>query len=92
MKLKEWGLMRHKPRKTATTHEDNDPMETDIRENGRARSNSSVTAENMSIEPASVELAPQVACEKEGGWEVVPAAELAVAEPTFMGMLHRAPT
>jgi hypothetical protein len=91
MKLKEWGLMRHKPRKMATNGNDNDQMEIETVENERGRRNSSATVESMSVEPISVEPAPQLACEKQGGWEIVPDAELAGAEPTFMGMLHRAP-
>jgi hypothetical protein len=83
--------MRHKPRQTATNRNDNDQMEVETVENKRGRRNSSATVESMSVEPVSVEPAPQLACEKQGGWAIVPNTELAVAEPTFMGLLHQAP-
>lgn len=82
MKLKEWGLMRHKGRKVRP---------------GRNRGNSSgyddeqprtpsATAEPIVIHSESLEH-----CTKAGGWQVVSNGELSNAEPTFMGMLSQTP-
>ena len=81
MKLKEWGFMRHKPRRTAPKrNDDHDEEEQDERD-------SSATVEPMSVEPT-----PTALCQKQGGWQVLSDTELAEAEPTFMGLLHQAPT
>ncbi|KZM21269.1 uncharacterized protein EKO05_0011536 [Ascochyta rabiei] len=83
MKLKEWGLMRHKghrarpDRPRARSH----GLELDDEE----QRSSSATAEPMSIEPESLEHR-----KKTGGWQVVPRDELTAAEPTFMGLLSQA--
>lgn len=79
MKLKEWGLMRHRsrraPRATNSGREQDD-------DEPRA---SSATVEPMSVEPESLEHRT-----KTGGWQIVNSSELATAEPTFMGLLSQA--
>jgi hypothetical protein len=51
-----------------------------------------VSGASMSIEPATVNATSLEVCEKRGGWQVNPDVDLTVAEPTFMGLLHRMPT
>ncbi|KAE8830850.1 hypothetical protein PTNB85_07437 [Pyrenophora teres f. teres] len=84
MKLKEWGLMRHKPRKTHRR----------AKHSGRHRSKqsnhgdgeSSDTVGSMSVEPQARE-----DCEKTGEWQtivnLVDDSIGAVAEPIYMGLL-----
>jgi hypothetical protein len=106
MKLKEWGFMRHKPRKVSTKRTDGAERSQSVSQRGdeeeRSERDSSTTAELMPIDLASIE--PSLVessypkskhpghCTERGGWEIVPDAELAHAEPSFMGMLHQAPT
>jgi hypothetical protein len=91
MKLKEWGLMRHKPRKTAKRCSDNNTTDmSGIEEDDRDERDSSAT-----VEPVSLEQTPSASCEKEvgwkAGWKFVPDAELMDTEPTFMGLLRHTP-
>jgi hypothetical protein len=106
MKLKEWGFMRHKPRKASARRTDGAERSPSVSQRGdeeeRSEWDSSTTAEPMSIDLVSME--PLLVkssypkskhaehCTERGGWEVVSDAELAHAEPSFMGMLHQAPT
>jgi hypothetical protein len=90
MKLKEWGLMRHKPRRTT-------------KERREVRSVSICSAENnescdydssATPEPMSVDVTSREHCTKIGGWQVVAdlptmVAAGTVAEPTFMGLLSQ---
>ncbi|KAJ4343708.1 hypothetical protein N0V95_006538 [Ascochyta clinopodiicola] len=87
MKLKEWGLMRHKAHRAR-------PGRPRARSYGRElddeeHRSSSATAEPMSVEPMSVEPESLEHRTKTGGWQVVPRDELAIAEPTFMGLLSQ---
>lgn len=82
MKLKEWGIMRHKGRKTRLN-----PRKASSSGHGdsvQERRALSGTAEPTSIEPESLEHR-----EKTGIWQTVESAELANAEPTFMGLLNQ---
>ncbi|KAJ8116489.1 hypothetical protein OPT61_g2092 [Boeremia exigua] len=86
MKLKEWGLTRHKGRgrkarldRSGTNNSGNEPED----DEPRARS---ATAEPMSVDPGSLEHHT-----KSGGWQVVSSGELTNAQPTFMGMLSQTP-
>jgi hypothetical protein len=82
MKLKEWGFMRHKPRRAAANRDASGEAAENDRDNAHdTRQDSSAT-----IVPS-----PPAACEKRGGWQVLPDTQLVEAEPTFMGMLHQAP-
>jgi hypothetical protein len=82
MKLKEWGLMRHKGRRARAEREAT--SRSTRGEDDRERRASSGTAEPMSVESESLEHRT-----KTGGWQVVGPSELANAEPTFMGMLSQ---
>jgi hypothetical protein len=85
MKLKDWGFMRHKPRRPAASRDrDVGPDEPQVEEEALQDIDSSATVEPMIVDP------PQT--HKEGGQQIVPDAELAEAEPTFMGMLHQTST
>lgn len=79
----EWGFMRHKPRKSAAARRAS-------RDTSQATGDEGEQAERDSS--ATVEPIPPAVCEKQGSWDVVPQADLAEAEPTFMGLLHQAPT
>ncbi|KAH7076242.1 hypothetical protein FB567DRAFT_452537 [Paraphoma chrysanthemicola] len=89
MKLKEWGLMRHKARgKTGMSRSMGE-------DNSRSRDSTEEQDERQSsatVEPMSVVPTPVAFSEKQGGWQVVPEPQLAEAEPTFMGMLHQTPS
>ncbi|KAH7063866.1 hypothetical protein BKA63DRAFT_183826 [Paraphoma chrysanthemicola] len=89
MKLKEWGLMRHKARgKTGTSRSMG-------KDDSRSRDSTEEQDERQSsatVEPISVAPTPVAFSEKQGGWQVVPEPQLAEAEPTFMGMLHQTPS
>jgi hypothetical protein len=105
MKLKEWGFMRHKPRKSSAKRMNGEERSLSVSQCGdeedQSERDASTTVEPMSVDLASIE--PSLAessfptdtrsehCTERGGWEVVPNAELAHAEPSFMGMLHQAP-
>lgn len=81
MKLKEWGLMRHKGRKVQNEINRADSIE---QEPGDVQSKtSSATA---SVDPDSLEHRTRT-----GGWQVVSSRELEDSQPTFMGMLSQAP-
>jgi hypothetical protein len=85
MKLKEWGFMRHKPRKTAAERSISREAS---REDERDERDSSAT-----VGPeAPVESEPPTAPQSLDRWQLLPDAEMAQAEPTFMGLLQRAPT
>jgi hypothetical protein len=99
MKLKEWGLMRHKPRKTSAKRDGENvqsatPPQRDEDEQGER--DSSAAVESMEVDLDSVQPALEVTfpvdsstsepCAKPGGWQVVSDPN---AEPSFMGMLHR---
>ena len=82
MKLKEWGLMRHRGRKARVDRSQTGRSGHErIGEEPRA---TSATAEPMSTEPESLKHRT-----KTGGWQVVSSSELASAEPTFMGLLNQ---
>jgi hypothetical protein len=86
MKLKEWGFMRHKPRRTGATREGGRDSRQSSEDTEQDERESSATVEAMTIDPT-----PTALCEKRGGWQVVPEPDLVEAEPTFMGMLHQTP-
>jgi hypothetical protein len=93
MKLKEWGFMRHKPRKMNTKRNNSEATSRSSREQeDEDERDSSTTIERMSIEPLSIEPPSVESCAKRGGWQIVPEADLMNAEPTFMGLLHQAPS
>jgi hypothetical protein len=97
MKLKEWGFMRHKPRKASGKRTNRDERSLSVSQRGdedeRSERDSSTTVEPMSIGLPSIEpLLVDSSIPKSTRWQVLPDAELAHAEPSFMGMLHRAPT
>ncbi|KAJ4363408.1 hypothetical protein N0V83_009701 [Neocucurbitaria cava] len=79
MKLKDWGFMRHKPRRTTKDRNKTSDTNTTAREDDEQRERDS----SGTIEPMSA-----TACEKQGGWQVVANADVE-AEPTFMGLLSR---
>jgi hypothetical protein len=90
MKLKDWGFMRHKPRKHAASRDkDEKPDESQVEEEAMQDRHSSATVQPMSAEPMSAD--PSQA-EQQSGWRIVSDVESVEAEPTFMGMLHQAPT
>jgi hypothetical protein len=103
MKLKEWGFMRHKPRNTASRREVGQSKSATLSqpdETEQSERDSSATVEPMSVdfasvgtsvpEPVAVDAQPTEPQKKRGGWQVV--ADVAHAEPTFMGLLHQTPT
>lgn len=76
MKLKEWGLMRHKPRKTA----------------GQRTTSREASCDDPRIQrDSSATVGPELQSnvEKPKRWRLLPEADLAQAEPTFMGLLRR---
>jgi hypothetical protein len=97
MKLKEWGFMRHKPRRESGKFPNRDENDLSVSQRGdeedRSERDSSTTVEPMSIDLPSIEpLLVESSLRKSTRWQILPDAELAHAEPSFMGMLHRAPT
>jgi hypothetical protein len=92
MRLKEWGIMRHKPRRaTKKRHEVKLPSDQSSDSNTGRGNTPSESAEPMSIDSGSREH-----CTKTGGWQVVASlptlvADTAgtVAEPTFLGLLNQ---
>jgi hypothetical protein len=100
MKLKEWGFIRHKPRRSTirrgnskeARYSSSDEDEYDNRD--MSGTVEPMPVESIPDEPMSVEraeLTPPEVSHKRGGWKVVAEADLAVAEPTFMGLLHHLP-
>ena len=84
MRLKEWGLMRHKGRKRTTDRtETRERSGSSREESAQCDQDSSATAEAMSIDTICSD-----PCKDNRGWQVVDNAD-AVAEPTFMGLLSR---
>ena len=92
MKLKEWGIMRHKPRRTTKQRrEARLPSEQSPDEHAQRDDESSESAEPISIEPT-----PREDCTRTGGWQVVASLPTliadeagTVAEPTFLGLLNQ---
>ncbi|KAL1655788.1 hypothetical protein SLS61_001812 [Didymella pomorum] len=82
MKLKEWGLMRHKGRRARPGH----TRATSSARDDEQTSTASAPADPMVIDANSLEHRT-----KTGGWQVVSKDELTNAEPTFMGMLSQTP-
>ncbi|KAF3041033.1 hypothetical protein E8E11_004224 [Didymella keratinophila] len=82
MKLKEWGLMRHKGRRARPGHTRGTSSARDDEQTGTP----SAPAEPMVIDSGSLEHRT-----KTGGWQVVSSNELTDAEPTFMSMLSQMP-
>lgn len=82
MKLKEWGLMRHKSRRARQGYTRGTSS---AREDEQART-PSIPGEPMAIDSESLEHRT-----KTGGWQVVSNADLTNAEPTLMGMLNQTP-
>ncbi|KAF1927315.1 ankyrin [Didymella exigua CBS 183.55] len=82
MKLKEWGLTRHKGRKARP---ERDRGNSSARDDGPTRT-PSVPAEPMAIDSESLGYLT-----KTGGWQVVSDGELPNAEPTFTGTLNQTP-
>jgi hypothetical protein len=100
MKLKEWGFMRHKTRRSTVRRgnskearhsscEEEEHDNRDMSATVEPMPAESIQIESIMVEPA--ELTPPEICEKGGGWQVVAEADLAIAEPTFMGLLHHLP-
>jgi hypothetical protein len=97
MKLKEWGFMRHKPRKTSGKTTNRDERSPSVSQHGdeedRSERDSSTTVEPMSIDLPSIEpLLVESSRRKSTRWQILPDVDLVQVEPSFMGMLHRAPT
>lgn len=84
MKLKEWGLMRHKGRKARPQTDRTNSIEREI--SNDQSENSPGSAGPMSVDPESLEHRTRT-----GGWQVVSNRELQNAQPTFMGMLNQTP-
>ena len=84
MKLKEWGLMRHKTRKNRLEKTRVNSPELEV--NDEEPSGPLATAEPMSVDSETLEHRT-----KTGGWQVVSGEELKTAQPTFMGMLSQTP-
>ncbi|KAF1829187.1 ankyrin [Decorospora gaudefroyi] len=91
MKLKEWGLMRHKPRRTTEDRSDDarETSECSAGGNNLHGSNPSTTAEPMSVESTSGEH-----CTETDRWQVLADSSTliageSIAEPTFMGLLSQ---
>lgn len=83
MKLKEWGLLRHNPRRvTAAIVRAREASAPGRDKEDQTNKDSSETVESTSVEPS---LAPDST--QTGSWQMVSGAELAHAEPTFMGLL-----
>ena len=92
MKLKEWGIMRHKSRKiTRQRREARLPNKQSSSETDQRNDESVEPAEVITIEPESREH-----CTRTGGWQVVASLPTliadgagTVAEPTFLGLLSQ---
>ncbi|CAO2651411.1 Nn.00g039810.m01.CDS01 [Neocucurbitaria sp. VM-36] len=82
MKLKDWGLMRHKPRKATTDRHGTAETSQSNHEEGDQRNRES----SGTVEPMPIEITPLEACEKQGPWQAVAHADME-AEPTFMSLL-----
>jgi hypothetical protein len=104
MKLKEWGLMRHKPRKKITklsNDKDRSATPSQREDEEQSERDSSATVEPMLMDLPPVQTALDVTlpldsrttehCTKQGRWQIVADTDLPNAEPSFMGMLHRTP-
>jgi hypothetical protein len=97
MKLKEWGLQKHKARRISAKHIDGADEGSAQPEDAEERDRSA-TVEPMEVDlddnmtPRAEPMEPTLAehCTKRGGWQVV--EDYTSAEPTFMGLLHHAPT
>src|SRR5690242_17137846 len=83
MKLKEWGLMRHKSRRSRLEHSHTDVSVDADDDTSRA---TSVTARPMSVDSETLEHQTTP-----GSWQVASSGELMDAQPTFMGMLSQPP-
>ncbi|KAL6705429.1 hypothetical protein ACN47E_006694 [Coniothyrium glycines] len=94
MKLKEWGLMRHRPRKSvkgirvARSRRHSEEGDDEGNDEGNDNRDSSATLEPVSVDPApSQEEAPTSLYQtKQVDWHIVPEAD-GTAEPTLMGLL-----
>ena len=92
MRLKEWGIMRHKPRRaTKSRHKARLPSEQSSDGNAGNDNESSEFAEPISTDSTSREH-----CTKTGGWQVVASLPTliadeagTVAQPTFLGLLNQ---
>lgn len=82
MKLKDWGFMRHKPRKATADRHGTVETSPSNHEEGDLRNRES----SGTVEPMSIEITPLEACEKQGTWQAVAHADVE-AEPTFMSLL-----
>jgi len=81
MKLKEWGLMRHKSRRAQAEMNRADSNE---REPGDDQSR--ISSETVSVDPDSLEHRTRT-----GGWQVVSSREHEDDQPILTGMLSQAP-
>jgi hypothetical protein len=81
MKLKEWGLMRHKGRKVQAEMNRADSIEQEPSDD-----QSKISSATASVDPDSLEHRTRT-----GGWQVVSSRELEDAAPTFTGMLSQTP-
>ena len=81
MKLKEWGLMRHKGRKVQAEMNRADSIEQEPSDD-----QSKISSATASVDPDSLEHRTRT-----GGWQVASSRELEDTPPTFMGMLSQAP-
>jgi hypothetical protein len=91
MKLKEWGFMRHKPRKTKNRKTTTEGSQLSSDNEDAHDRELSATVEPMSVDDVASSPVREVSLEwqeKQGGFHVVPDAD-ATAEPTFMGLLSR---
>jgi hypothetical protein len=82
MKLKEWGLMRHKGRKVQAEMNRADSIEREPSDDNQSK----ISSATVSVDPDSLEHRTRT-----GGWQVVSSRELEDAQPTFMGMLSQMP-
>ncbi|KAJ4986694.1 hypothetical protein SVAN01_07753 [Stagonosporopsis vannaccii] len=84
MKLKEWGLMRHKSRKPRLGRSHTD-RSGDRRDDDESRA-ASVTVDPMSVDTETLEHQTSP-----GAWQAVGSGEMANAQPTFMDILKQTP-
>jgi hypothetical protein len=82
MKLKEWGLMRHKSRKPVARSGKGLQDEDEVLDDDHDDRSSSATAE-----PMAIDITPMSSSNKRDVWQVADDTDSAHADPAFMGML-----
>jgi hypothetical protein len=92
MKLKEWGIMRHKPRRTTKQRRETRSPSEQSPDEPAQRGDESVEV----TEPIAIETDSREHCTRTGGWQIVASLPTliadeagTVAEPTFLGLLNQ---